>query len=244
MPASDLTGRTLVVSAFEPEIAPLRRLIRGMSGVRLVPVGIGAVDAAAGAARAILQHRPRRVLFVGTAGVYPGGRGGDGLADDALSIGAAAVAGEIVCVSTAALRGDGYLPEPQVVRAASSPRLAALLSSSAGPWPTVACPLAITRSAALARRIATATGASLENLEAFAVARAAAAAGVDFAAVLGIANRVGPVAHAEWRAHHRRASRAACTLVARWLRDAPTLRLRPPAGSHARTRTPRIQKLP
>ena len=219
MPASDLTGRTLVVSAFEPEIAPLRRLIRGLSGVRLAPVGIGAVDAAAGTARAILEHRPRRVVFVGTAGVYPSGPG-----RDALPIGGAAVAGEIVCVSTAALRGDGYLPEPQIVRVASTPRLSALLSSSAGPWPTVACPLAITRSAGLARRIATATGASLENLEAFAVARAAATAGVAFTAVLGVANRVGPVAHDEWRAHHRRASRAAATLVARWLRGAPGLR--------------------
>ncbi|MFL5308306.1 MAG: phosphorylase [Polyangia bacterium] len=206
--------------------------MRGLAGVRLAPVGIGAVDAAAGAARAILEHRPRRVLFVGTAGVYPSGR-------EALTIGAATVAGEIICVSTAALRGDGYLPEPQVVRAASAPRLSALLSSSEGPWPTVACPLAITRSAALARRIATATGASLENLEAFAVARAAAAAGVEFAAVLGIANRVGPVAHDEWRAHHRRASRAACTLVARWLRGAPGFR-----PDRARARPARIQKLP
>jgi purine-nucleoside phosphorylase len=200
-------------------------------------VGIGAVDAAAGAARAILEHRPRRVLFVGTAGVYPRGR--EGLSREGLPIGGAAVAGELVCVSTAALRGDGYLPEPQIVRAASSPRLSALLSSTDGPWPTVACPLAITRSAALARRIATATGALLENLEAFAVARAAVAAGVEFAAVLGVANRVGPVAHDEWRAHHRRASRAACTLVARWLRGAPGLR-----PGRASPHPARIQKLP
>ncbi|HVY38677.1 MAG TPA: phosphorylase [Polyangia bacterium] len=237
MPASALTGRTLVVSAFEPEIAPLRRLVRGLAGVRLAPVGVGAVDAAAGAARAILQHRPRRVLFVGTAGVYPSAPGRDDL-----PIGGAAVAGAIVCVSTAALRGDGYLPEPQVVRAEGTPRLSALLSSSAGPGPAVACPLAITRSAALARRIATATGASLENLEVFAVARAAAAAGVDFAAVLGVANRVGPLAHDEWRAHHRRASRAAATLVARWLRGAPDLRRR--SDARAEQRSARIQKLP
>ena len=231
-----------MVSAFEPEIAPLRRLTRGLAGVRLAPVGIGAVDAAVGAARAILEHRPHRVLFVGTAGVYPSGPRRDelgALSGEALSIGGAAVAGEIVCVSTAALRGDGYLPEPQVLRAASSPRLGASLSAAAGPWPTVACPLAITRSAALARRIAKATGASLENLEVFAVARAAAAAGVEFAAVLGVANRVGPVAHDEWRANHRRASRAACTLVARWLRGTPALR----PASRASIRPGRIQQV-
>jgi len=76
----------------------------------------------------------------------------------------------------------------------------------------VACPLAITRTAALARRIA-ATGAALENLEAFAVARAAAAARLPFAAVLGVSNIVGPRAHAEWRANHLAASRAACHLM-------------------------------
>ncbi|HSZ80968.1 MAG TPA: hypothetical protein VLA14_01740, partial [Polyangia bacterium] len=81
----------------------------------------------------------------------------------------------------------------------------------------VACPLAITQATALARRIAT-TGAALENLEAFAVARAAAAARVPFAAVLGVSNVVGPRAHAEWRANHLAASRAACHVVWSYLR--------------------------
>ena len=76
------------------------------------------------------------------------------------------------------------------------------------------CPIAVTRSATLGRHLAHATGAALENLEAFAVARAAAAAGVDaIGAVLGIANRVGPRGHHEWRANHDAASRAACRLV-------------------------------
>lgn len=204
--------RALIVSAFEPEIAPLRRLIDGTAGVRLEPVGIGAVDAAAGAARAIAGFRPARVLFVGTAGVYPSARSG-------LPIGGAVVAGEIHCVSTAAMAGDGYLPAPQVVRATASQKLAAALAGDPVELSVVACPLAITRSAALARRIVTATGASLENLELFGVARAAAGAGAEFAAVLGVANRVGPAAHREWLANHRRASRAACAVIARWIRQ-------------------------
>jgi nucleoside phosphorylase len=88
----------------------------------------------------------------------------------------------------------------------------------------LACPLAITRSAALGRQIARATGAALENLEAFAVARAAAAAKVEFAAVLGVANRVGPTGHREWRAHHAAASRAACRLIAAYLAARSKLR--------------------
>src|SRR3954452_1752210 len=132
---------TLVLSAWEPEIAPLRRLVRAVARERvaLATVGVGAIDAA--------------------------------------------------------LASCG---------AAKSPV----------PLLGVACPIAVTRSATLGRHLAHATGAALENLEAFAVARAAAAAGVDeVTAVLGIANRVGPRGHQEWRAHHAAASRAACRLV-------------------------------
>ena len=207
--------RTLIVSAFEPEIAPLRRLVPGRRGIVLEPIGIGAVDAAVGAAAAIARARPARVIFVGTAGIY-------GAAKEArAAIGTAVVAGEIVCVSTSALKGEAYLPGPMVLRVSTSRSLRAALTDGragrAAGLGVVACPLAITRSAALGRRIALSTGAALENLEAFAVARAAAAAGIPFAAVLGVANRVGPRGHEEWQRHHRAASRAACELTARRL---------------------------
>jgi nucleoside phosphorylase len=204
---------TLVLAAWEPEIAPLRRLARGIDPARLAlgTVGVGPVEAAVGAAAAIAAARPARVIFVGTAGAYPRGRA-------TAAIGTAALAGELHLVSTAALRGDGYLPEPVVTRAPPPAALNdALDACGPGGKPIarlgVACPVAVTRSATLGRQIAHATGAGLENLEVFAVARAAAAAGVDATAVLGIANRVGPRGHQEWRAHHESASRAACRLV-------------------------------
>jgi nucleoside phosphorylase len=208
--------RTLILSAWEPEIAPLRRL--DLSGpaldARAVAVGVGPVEAAVGAARAIAAHGPGRVIFVGTAGAYPRSRA-------TLPIGTAALACDLTCVSTAALRGDGYLPETQVTRTGTSAALQEALGKSVRGGlrsVSVACPLAITRSATLGRQIARATGAGLENLEAFAVARAAAAAGVEFAAVLGVANRVGPSGHREWRAHHLAASRAACRVISAFLR--------------------------
>jgi futalosine hydrolase len=205
---------TLVLSAWEPEIATLRRLARAFDPERLAlgTVGVGAVDAAVGAAAAIAAARPARVIFVGTAGAYPRGRA-------TAAIGTVAIAGELALVSTAALRGDGYLPEPLTARTPIAATLAAALAACApgkqpAPLLGVACPIAVTRSATLGRHVAHATGAALENLEAFAVARAAAAAGIaDVAAVLGIANRVGPRGHQEWRAHHVAASRAACRLV-------------------------------
>src|SRR5450432_714427 len=202
--------RTLVLSAWQPEIEPLRRLLRTSRetarDVALAAVGVGTVDAAVGASPEIARARPRRVIFVGTAGVYPG-------QSAALEIGTAAVASELRLVSTATLRGDAYHPAPLVAAAETTPALRARLVRAAdAPLAIVACPLAITQTAALARRLA-ATGAALENLEAFAVARTAAAARLPFAAVLGISNIVGPRAHAEWRANHLPASRAACHVV-------------------------------
>ena len=218
--------RTLVVSAFAPEIAPLRRRLAGRRDVQTATVGIGAIEAAIGASRAIAAHRPGRLVFVGTAGVYARGPA-------AIPIGGVAVAGEIQGVSTAALRGDGYLPGPVALRAETSTSLAAALTAAlgdAGRAPlSVACPLAITRTSALGRLIADATGADLENLEVFAVARAALAAGVEFGAVLGVANRVGPGGHREWLKHHRAVSRAACDLLYRVL-SAPVTRRRARAG--------------
>jgi futalosine hydrolase len=204
--------KTLVVSAWGPEIAPLRRVARGRrEGLVLRPVGVGPVEAAVGAAAALAAHRPERVIFVGTAGVYPNGRRTAPLAS-------VAIADQLSLISTAAVRGDGYLPEILPAREASAKALRAALRAGdpAVALAHVACPLAITRSAALARRIVRATGAVLENLEAFAVARAARAAKVPFAAVLGVANRVGPEGHQEWRAHHHAASRAACAVVGNW----------------------------
>jgi nucleoside phosphorylase len=205
-------ARTLIVSAFEPEIAPLRRLVRGHRKVVLEAVGIGAIDAAVGATGALTRVRPDRVIFVGTAGIYGSQR------EARQAIGTAAVAGEVLCMSTAALKGEAYLPGPMVVQVTTSRSLRTALGGGRAEGPRdVACPLAITRSAALGRRIADATGATLENLEAFAVARVASAAGVPFGAVLGVANRVGPTGHEEWQRHHRAASRAACELIARFL---------------------------
>jgi len=203
---------TLVLSAWEPEIAPLRALVTrmGRGQLTLAAVGVGAVDAAIGAAQAIALARPRRVVFVGTAGVYRRGRATP-------PIGSAVIADRAVLVSTAVVRGDGYLPAPMVTEAVTSQILAAALGAVAPhpvPSGTVACPVAITRTATLARQIAAATGATLENLEAFAVIRAATMAGIEAtAAVLGVANRVGPRAHPEWRVNHLAASRTACNIV-------------------------------
>lgn len=206
----------LVVSAFAPELAPLKRWLAGPAGrryksiVHAIPVGIGAVDAAAGAAEAIAQVAPDVVLFVGTAGSY-GARP---------AIGDVAIAARIRLVSTAALRAQGYLPKPMhVLDATDAPLRRELLLSAGGLGHVtdVATPLAITTAPRLLNLVAGRTRADVENLEVFGVARAVARAQLPFGALLGIANRVGPKAHVEWLAHRETATASACAVAASWI---------------------------
>ncbi len=219
--------------------------VEGAPPIRAV-VGVGLVEAAAGTARVIERQHPRAIVLVGTAGLYPvmpsrpgkrtpeskaaaktagststaAGARVSSTADTAaaLQVGGAVIVRRIHLASDSVAREEAYLPEPLPLVAEASAELVQALAAATGlPIVDVACPLAITRTAALARTLAGATGAALENLEAFAVARAAAAANVPFAAVLGIANDVGPAAHAQWRANAERAAAAACAAVRTWL---------------------------
>lgn len=165
-------------------------------------VGVGLVETAVGTTRALLETGARTVFFIGTAGRYPG-------TSPLLRVGEAVIARRIKLLSTAAARGEGYLPRP-LPRFGDTDRAVrhALARATSLPVADVACPMAVTTAPATARRAAKATGCALENLEAFAAARAAFAQGAKFACVLGVSNAVGPKAHAEWRAHGSRA--AAC----------------------------------
>jgi nucleoside phosphorylase len=199
------TRPLLVVAAFAPELAsfPTRR-----RGVATATVGVGLVEAAAGTARALAERRPRAVVLIGTAGVYlAAGR-------DDLAIGAVAVARGLRLASLAVASGAAYLPELVPSSLAASARLGRVLVARGAPIADVACPLGITRTRAAADTLARATGAALENLEAFAVARACARARVPFGAVLGVTNAVGPRAQPQWRANAAAAAAAACAVVA------------------------------
>lgn len=212
----------LIAAAWEPELAALPIL----SGVECAVVGVGLVEAAAGAARVLEAVKPRAVILVGTAGVYPA------LATK-LPSGRIAVSRTITLASLSVARAAAYFPPPVPTSVATTPVLRRELATCGSriPQADVACPLGITRSAAAARTLADATGAALENLEAFAVARASAAAGIPFAAVLGVANVVGPRAHAQWRTHGPAAAAAACARVAAWLTGAKPGRRRRSSGA-------------
>ena len=208
------TVPVLIMSAFAPELAPLADWLRSPGRGRLatriacVPVGIGAIDAAAGAAAAIARWQPVVTLFVGTAGSYR----------STLPIGSAAVARRVCLASGEVLRGQAYLPRPLRTRISTDSSLQRqLLRAGPAHLADVATTLGITRTRSLGTRIAEGTDSTVENLEVFAVARAAERARVRFGAVLGIANRVGPAAHQQWLAHQDEATVAACDVIQSWL---------------------------
>jgi len=201
-------GPWLVISAWPPELAAIRaagpRLPRDRRRkLVLASVGVGLVEAAIETTRLLHVRRPAAILLVGTAGVYPGRR-------HELPIGAAAAIGSTTLLPQAVPALSVALPALVPAREpASAQLLRALVRATALPTAKVACPLAITTSERGARSAARLSGCDLENLEAFAVARAAAAAGVPFAGILGISNTVGPDGHRQWRRHGATAAAAA-----------------------------------
>jgi purine-nucleoside phosphorylase len=176
---------SLLLSAFAPELSGLDR--EPPPGWVVATAGIGAITAAVETARLLREHRPGRLLFVGTCGAY----------DGRLAVGDVLSAGQAIATSVEEAEGRAYRPSAETTRWPATWVL---------PLPAhdVAVPPAITLTDAGARVLARI--ASAEHLELTGVFAACAAAGVPAAAALGVANRVGPGAHAEWKRENVRVS--------------------------------------
>ncbi len=171
----------LLLAAFPPELGSLRDA--PPRGWATACTGVGALTAAATAARLIVERRPERVVFLGTCGRY----------DDRLDLFDCLWATEAIATSLEEVRGEAYRPEIERTRWAAS---------LAGPLPgrTVAVPPAITRTLEGARALAAV--APVEHLELTGVYAACEAAGVTFGGALVVVNDVGPDAQAQWKANH------------------------------------------
>ena len=211
-------GPWLVLAAWPPELAHLRACMPELPGrvrqrVTLAYVGVGMVEAGIATARLIHEHKASAVLLVGTAGVYPGQPATFGLAG-------ATIAGRIRLLPQVLFGKHAFLPAIVPTEAKSTPALGRALRKATGlSCADVACPMGITATTKAAKAAAELSGCALENLETFAVARAAAVAKIPFAAILGIANRVGPSGHREWERHAKAAARSACQGVLVGLRS-------------------------
>ena len=193
----------LLLAAFPPELGGLDAA--PPPGWQVALTGVGAVAAAVATARLLAERRPSRVLFVGTCGAY----------DERLAVGALLSAAEVLAVSQDERLGRAYRPGVEVARWLATWELPL-------PGHVVAVTPAITTDLEGARRLGEVAAA--EHLELSGVFAACHAAGVPVAGALGVANRVGPGAHAEWRLHHAAVSRALLAALA------PVLGARPVPG--------------
>jgi nucleoside phosphorylase len=205
----------LIVAAFAPELAGLGDLLGAqlrntVQGIRVAAetVGIGLPAAAGGTVARIEAHKPRAVVLVGTCGCYPG-RG--------LAIGDVLVATRIHLLSSAAVEGRAAIPSPMAVTVDTNTELSAGLAGFGARPAQVGTTLAITTDDRLAAKLAGDTSCDAEHLEAFSVALSVASYRLPFAAVLGVANRVGASGREEWHRHQRGAGDAAVRAVSAWL---------------------------
>ncbi len=171
------------MAAVDAELGPLPGLA----------VGVGVVRAAATMARLLAVHSPKAVVLVGSCGVY----------GDAFEVGTAVVARRMGLADGATALGFAYSPLAPAPLVADS----SLVRGCSAPQADVLTVGAISTEPALVAAVG--NGWQVEHLECFGVAWACAAAQVPFAAVLGIANEVGPTAHQEWKANRVRAETAA-----------------------------------
>jgi purine-nucleoside phosphorylase len=184
------TRPSLLLAAFPPELAGMDA--DPPAGWRVGCTGVGAITAAVATARLLSALTPRQVLFVGTCGAY--GQG--------LPVGSFLRASDALALSLDVLDGGAYRPDIEVHRWPAT-----LACDPPLPFPavSVAVPPGITRTAEGARRLG--VFAAAEHLELTGVFAACHEAGIPCAAVLVVANQVGPDAHAQWRANHEAASR-------------------------------------
>jgi nucleoside phosphorylase len=206
----------LVVAAFPPELTGLEATLClagdglptkvGSIVVCAAPVGIGLVEAALGTASCLHAYAARAVVLVGTCGAY---------SQAGLSVADVIVARSALLVEPAVVRGAAAFPEVIPVRHNAYEPIVGELAALGGRSVDVATTLGVTTDDTLAAQLA--SSGEVEHLEAFAVASACVKENVPFAAVLGVANRVGASGRSEWRAHHMAAGIAATRLVTRWI---------------------------
>lgn len=156
-------------------IAATTRELAESAGWLTVCCGVGPVDAAAGAAKAIAQHRPLAVVHVGIAGV----RRASPLGPPDLVIG------------TESLYCDLSLPErfaPHRI----------VISSELVAAARRALPSATPRVIGTSGRVGGTTGCDVEAMEGFAVLRAAALVGIPAIEVRAIANAIEETDRSKW----------------------------------------------
>jgi nucleoside phosphorylase len=180
--------------------------------LRTAIAGVGIIDSAIGTVRIIERERPGAVVFIGTCGAHR--ESGLAIGDMVIASRASLASGDVArgamrlpSLLNAGLAADEVLMQELINRAAAS-------GTSLKPV-RVSTTLGITEDDVLATELNDYGFGDVENMEAFAVLRAAALAepSVPAAVLLGITNIVGPGGGRDWAANFKEMMRKAADAV-------------------------------
>lgn len=194
-----------IVSAIDVEVSPLLKLldankadsseiwVDSTNNILITSVGVGYLDAAINLKEILLKYpQIDRVIFCGSAGVYPG--------NQKIKVGD-------LCSCADTVLSDGAA-EMKLSRYASimnrQPITAQLLTNSVLPKTRVATTISLTLSDEMAEKIATASHADLENMELYGIASVCQKASISWNGLLGITNTVGSNGHLEWKQNYHK----------------------------------------
>ena len=203
----------LIVGAFEAELAPLRTLLQDRKQVTIDAIGIGLVEAAIGASRAIERLKSTTkealaVLFVGSIGTT----------NRSVELLSFVGASEAVLVDYVTETKQGYFPEGIVRRIKADEDL---LKSFSGRDNVTIEPVystvSITASEKTGELLSAKTESHFESLELFSVANVCFREGIPWTGLCAVTNYVGPTGHAEWQQNHGTAAERTARLVAQIL---------------------------
>lgn len=196
----------LIVSAIPSEIESLVELTEATRNhveptvyfsskynVLMAPVGIGFLNAALGLQKILFgKKKVRKVIFCGTAGVYPDH-------ESSFPVGESVQAsGTTLFDSASELEQSRYpslLKEERFDASGAREELATA---------RVATVMGITATEELASRISTSGHCEVENMELYGIAKVCSDYQVEWSAQLGITNVVGSQGHKQWMCHHKR----------------------------------------
>jgi futalosine hydrolase len=201
----------LVCIATELEGALLREHLSGHEGVRIVRMGVGAVNAAHAVTLALTQEQPEAIVVCGVGGAYPG---------SGLAVGDVACAEREVYGDLGASGPEGFLDMKALgfPTVESSTVLYNELPMQIFPTSrrvTFVTMNTCTGTDAVARAVEARTGGAVESMEGAAVAHVAHLQGVPVGEVRGISNMVGDRDRNSWRLQE--ASIAAQEALLAWI---------------------------
>lgn len=211
----------LVLAAYSPELVGLEaalgpRFAGLIAGVRVAcaTIGVGMPAAAAGTARRLDELRPRRVVLLGSCGLYPTRVPFQPLwpvTPNAVQL----VDGHVLAQRAA-------FPAPIPVVRTPDARLSESLARQTpnALQAAVATTLGITTDDTLAQNLGELSGCAAENLEAYSVATVCTDLGVPFACLLVATNAVGSSGREQWRTHERAAALDGAEYLLDWIEHA------------------------